>query len=577
MDYLDTYQFEAYVSACAANSGVSVRWDKVDATPRTDGKTIWIPRVHSRVSEEWLTRIRYYVKHETSHIVHSDFGILERDRPKGLLAFINNLLEDHRIDYLNDMEYAGDVRISNAYWEIYGKDITNMIEGEDERIQKQMETALPLFAWEAEVRSDWVPYASGVASDLRKQMTPEARAVYDKLMGYTDDLRFVREHGDGENVMALAKLILEDVFNQNPEDYIEEEGDTSSGDGKAETDSKGDEEGGTSGDDVGEGEGVKPEMKEDIITVTDVMERMMHKHESSRVGIHVPHEGRTDGAYVIPKRSQYVILNFPECKHDSRISEREKSILNKSTVNEYVTSNAKPLANKLRLKLQVRSRDRYEYGLKKGKIHNGSLHRLLSGDANTSQRVFRQRKVNDTLDTAITLLVDCSGSMSGVKFDYACAGAAGMASALRPLNLPFSVLGFTNTWGKDDPMVWVFNDFGERVGDSELVDRFSFASGALWENTDGDAIAYASQQLLQRKEKRKVLLVLSDGSPAGRRSSGDIRAYTRDVINNMSKHIEMFGIGICDDNVREYYTNHAVIRDIGDLTPTILSVLDRSI
>ena len=127
MDYLDTYQFEAYVSACAANSGVSVRWDKVDSTPRTDGRTIWIPRVHSRVSEEWLTRIRYYVKHETSHIVHSDFGILERDKPKGLLAFINNLIEDHRIDYLNDMEYAGDVRISNAYWEIYGKDITNMI------------------------------------------------------------------------------------------------------------------------------------------------------------------------------------------------------------------------------------------------------------------------------------------------------------------------------------------------------------------------------------------------------------------------------------------------------------------
>ena len=76
MNLLDVQQFETYVAACATNSGVNVQWDKPDSTPRTNGKTIYLPAITGKTSEEWLTRMRYFVKHETSHVVHSDFTFL---------------------------------------------------------------------------------------------------------------------------------------------------------------------------------------------------------------------------------------------------------------------------------------------------------------------------------------------------------------------------------------------------------------------------------------------------------------------------------------------------------------------
>jgi cobalamin biosynthesis protein CobT len=140
------------------------------------------------------------------------------------------------------------------------------------------------------------------------------------------------------------------------------------------------------------------------------------------------------------------------------------------------------------------------------------------------------------------------------------------------------MLGFTNAEGNDDPLIWVFNDFGERVSTSELISRFNIASGCLWENTDGDALAYASYILGLRKEKRKVLLVLSDGSPAGRDSHGDITAYTARVVDDIDQSgVDLYGIGILDDNVRNFYKKHVVVNRLDDLSSTILSILDRSI
>jgi cobalamin biosynthesis protein CobT len=99
----------------------------------------------------------------------------------------------------------------------------------------------------------------------------------------------------------------------------------------------------------------------------------------------------------------------------------------------------------------------------------------------------------------------------------------------------------------------------------------------LWENTDGDAIAYATARLGQRKEHRKVLLVLSDGSPAGRESAGDIEAYTLQAVNDAENSgVDVYGIGILDGNVRHFYKKHEVVDKLERLAPTILSVLDRS-
>lgn len=553
MDYLGVKQFETYVAACAKNSSVTVVWDSADSIPRTNNKTMWLPKLTSKTSEEWLKRIRYYVKHETSHIVSSDFDFLNKVRPKGLLMLINNLIEDHRIDYLNDAEYAGDRAVSDDYWQLYTDDVIKRAAGTD-KVSEQQNLVLPLFVWESSLR-DWIPSSRETSIAMEKMLDADGIAKLDKLIDYSKELLVTRESGTAQDVWDLSVKILKEVFDKQPEDY--QEPDKAKGDAKAE-------------DDGADSDG------DDVSMLKDLLETMGHSHTKERGGDYVPTERSVTGVYELPRPDEYKILRFP--KLNSCVDGFTDEGLDKAAVTEYVTSNARHMANKLRIKLQTRSRDRYEYGLKKGKLHNGSVHRLLSGDVNNAQRVFRQKKVNTTLDTAVCLLVDCSGSMSGAKYQMACAGAGTFSAALKPLNIAHSVLGFTNTKGHDDPMVWVFSDYNERVSETDLIRRFSRASACLWENTDGDAIAYAYAMLAARKEKRKVLLVLSDGDPAGRGHKGNITQYTKDMVKKVEdSNVDIYGIGIMHDSVKRFYKNYKVVSDLNELTPTILNILDRSI
>ena len=574
MKYLDVVNFETYVAGCAKTSGVRVEWDKPDSTPRTDGRTMWLPTITSITSAEWLTRMRYYVKHETSHVQYSDFASLQKHRPKGLLALINNLLEDHRIDFINDSIYDGDAIVSSNFWTHYTDDIIKRVTGKDVELSEQQKLTTPLFVWDATLRT-WINTASE-ARDVMASLIDDEDGVtrLNKLAKYTDELLVIRSQTDAgvaERVFDLAKRILADLYDADPEQYMDDDkGGESEGSGKGK--GKGDT------DDSKSGDATSVDDTEDrLIDVDKLLKAIGHEHKPSRTGIHLKVDKVSkSGAYTIPHQNEYVIVRFPELHREVR--GRGDGYFKDGVVSKYITSNGKPMANQLRMKLQTRSRDRYEYGLKRGKLHTGSLHKLLSGDTENSTRIFRKRIVSDTLDTAVTLLVDCSGSMSGKKFEMACSGAGALAEALRPLNISFNVLGFTNTEGYDQPLIWVFNDFGERVPTSELVSRFKTASGCLWENTDGDALAYASYVLGLRREKRKVLLVLSDGSPAGREHAGDISAYTARVIGDIEDSgVDVYGIGILDDNVRHYYKKHVVVSKLDDLSPTILSIIDRSI
>lgn len=573
MNYLDVVNFETYVAGCARDSGVRVVWDSPDSTPRTDGRKMWLPSITSTTPAEWLTRMRYYVKHETSHISYSDFEVLNKHRPTGLLALINNLIEDHRIDFINDSQYIGDAITSNNYWVLYADDIVKRMKSADKDLSDQQRIVLPLFVWDAALRT-WITNASEARDIMGSMLDDDGIDKLNKLEKYTNELLVLRCDTGlnvGERVFDLAKRILADLFDANPENYTEEakpkgEGGEGKGKGKGDGESDGGEESGAHADD-----------EDRIVDVDRLIKAIGHEHKPSRTGIHLKlGKGDLSGSYTIPHKDQYVIVKFPELHRE--VKGHGEGYFKSGDVSKYITSNAKPLANQLRMRLQTRSRDRYEYGLKRGKLHTGSLHKLLSGNTEASTRVFRKRIVSDTLDTAVTLLVDCSGSMAGKKYEMACAGAGAMAEALKPLNIPFNVLGFTNTQDKDDPIIWVFNDFGERVSTPDLVKRFAVASGCLWENTDGDALAYASYVLGMRREQRKVLLVLSDGSPAGRDSHGDITAYTARVVKDIeASGVDIYGIGIRDDNVSLFYKKHEVVNDIDKLAPTILSILDRSI
>ena len=96
-------------------------------------------------------------------------------------------------------------------------------------------------------------------------------------------------------------------------------------------------------------------------------------------------------------------------------------------------------------------------------------------------------------------------------------------------------------------------------------------------NADGDNILVAWSRLMQQKQKRKVMIILSDGSPAGYR--GDVYGFTRDIVKRLEARgdCDIIGIGIKDDNVKGIYKTNKVIENITELPKALIETLEHVI
>ena len=103
--------------------------------------------------------------------------------------------------------------------------------------------------------------------------------------------------------------------------------------------------------------------------------------------------------------------------------------------------------------------------------------------------------------------------------------------------------------------------------------------GILKENVDGEALTWASKRLFSRQEKRKILIVISDGAPVDDSTlsvnpGNYLEKNLRDEINQIEKNseIELIAIGIGHD-VSRYYTKAVTIMDVDQLGEVLLNQL----
>ena len=95
--------------------------------------------------------------------------------------------------------------------------------------------------------------------------------------------------------------------------------------------------------------------------------------------------------------------------------------------------------------------------------------------------------------------------------------------------------------------------------------------GLLKENIDGEALEWASKRLLYRQEKRKILMVISDGAPVddstlSANNTNYLDFHLKETIKYLEKKtsIELLAIGIGHD-VTRYYDKAVTILDVDDL------------
>jgi len=170
--------------------------------------------------------------------------------------------------------------------------------------------------------------------------------------------------------------------------------------------------------------------------------------------------------------------------------------------------------------------------------------------------VFAHESDQLALNCAVQVLVDVSGSMSGERVQVAREAAYATSQALNALDgVVVSVAAF--------PGHAVILDFEEAPGTkSQQFQLATFGGTPL-----GAAVERATTRLLERRETRKVLVVLTDGEPDSRTEA--IRAIGMAT----ALDIECIGIGIQSNAVVTLFQKNAVIASMSELPAALWSAL----
>lgn len=245
---------------------------------------------------------------------------------------------------------------------------------------------------------------------------------------------------------------------------------------------------------------------------------------------------------------------------------------------------SRSFVNNVRLAIQAQQRTRIRPEQRTGKLYKRALIRPVlppvDGGAWNS-KIFYKRDDHKKINTACTVLVDCSGSMSGTKLEHASQAACLLTNTLaKALHVPTEVLCFAFSSVVTMGIVKAFDT--PLMTDAQIAGGIytSYRSGGGG-NDDANALLFAYERLLKRKEAKRMLIVLSDGSPADSPNRGsdpdDGLKYVTDAIRKRNL-VSLYGIGICDSNVKRYYGSNArVIHRSSDLESVLVETLSQSV
>jgi Mg-chelatase subunit ChlD len=198
---------------------------------------------------------------------------------------------------------------------------------------------------------------------------------------------------------------------------------------------------------------------------------------------------------------------------------------------------------------------------------------LAAATSRDADRIWVRRTAERPALAAL-LLVDLSGSMGGQKVKAAIAATRALSAALAEVRgISWCVLGFQDT---TIPFVR-FEERGEphvlaRIDDmsAEVAGTRPGGNNKPRYNDDGPCLLEAAATLQARPERDRLLMVISDGNPEGRRSSReDLHRAVAQVQSMRGMTLVGLGLGPSTEHVTDYYPVSQANIALGDLAPAI--------
>jgi cobaltochelatase CobT len=247
------------------------------------------------------------------------------------------------------------------------------------------------------------------------------------------------------------------------------------------------------------------------------------------------------------------------------------------------------LANRLQRKLMAQQNRSWDFDLEEGYLDTARLQRIIIDP--TQPLSFKMERDTQFRDTVVTLLIDNSGSMRGRPITVAATCADILARTLERCGVKVEILGFTTkAWkGGQARESWLANGKPQTPGRLNDLRHIVYKSadapwrrartnlglmmreGLLKENIDGEALIWAHNRLLARREQRRILMMISDGAPVDDSTlsvnpGNYLERHLRAVIEQIETRspVELLAIGIGHD-VTRYYRRAVTIVDADEL------------
>ena len=254
-------------------------------------------------------------------------------------------------------------------------------------------------------------------------------------------------------------------------------------------------------------------------------------------------------------------------------------------------------ARRLQRRLMARHERRWEFDREEGTIDAARLTRVIT---NPIDPLLHKRETEARSgETVVSLLIDNSGSMRGRPIAIAAMSAEVILRTLEGGGVKVEILGFTTrAWkGGRCRERWVEAGMPFAPGRLNELAHIVYKSadqpwrrarrnlgvmlseGLLKENIDGEALLWAHRRLLVRPERRRILVVISDGGPLddatlAANDAGYLERHLRRVIGRIEARspVELIAIGIGHD-VSRWYRRATMIRDVGELGNALMARL----
>jgi cobaltochelatase CobT len=251
------------------------------------------------------------------------------------------------------------------------------------------------------------------------------------------------------------------------------------------------------------------------------------------------------------------------------------------------------LAKKLMRALMARQTRHWRFDLDEGILDGTRLAPFIASGGNA--RPFKEERDSPFPSTVVTLLIDHSGSMRGRPMLIAALTVEIFVRVLERCGVQCEVLGFTTRdWDGGTPaQEWAAAGYPPDPGRLNALEHIVIKSaGTPWrrarlglglflrdemlkENIDGEAVAWAHGRLLTRPELRRILVVVSDGTPmdeATFAANGHeyLERHLLSVVQQIERRspVQLAAIGIGHD-VSAFYQNATMVAKMEQLGPAL--------